>query len=120
MLDFAKSGDIFSLVTIEHALTIFDPLGYLTRKQKVKAIAVAQLRKLWQRVKVLMLPKAHLGGELPFITVAPWTEQDWTDFLVGKTRQLNIDTNACRFVSDFIINKAKSTFHLNWSTKCSL
>ena len=120
MLDFAKSGDIFSLVTIEHALTIIDPRGYLTGKQKVKATAVAQLRKLWQRVKVLMLPKAHLGGELPFITVAPWTEQDWTDFLVGKTRQLNIDTNACRFVSDFIINKAKSTFHLNWSTKCSL
>ena len=110
MVDFAKSGDVLSLVTIEHALAIIDPRGYLTEKLKVKATAIAQLQKLWQRVKVILVPKTHLSGELPAITVEKWSERDWTDFLIGKTRPLNILVSTCQFVSNFIINKAKTHF----------
>ena len=109
MVEFSKSGDIFSLVTVEQALSVIDPRGYLTEKHKVKATAVSQLQKLWQRAKVVMVPKVKLP-ELPTIKVGKWSEQDWTDYLIGKTSSFGISEDNCRFVSHFITNHAKTHF----------
>ena len=76
---------------------------------KTLPASISQLQKLWQRAKVIMVPKSNLH-DLPTIKVGKWSEQDWTDYLIGKSSSLGISEENCRFVSNFITNHAKTHF----------
>ena len=109
MVEFGRTGDIFSLISIERALKVIDPRGYLTTKHKVKATAVIELQKRFQKAKVILVQDSEVPTDCVTIRVNKWTEQDWVDYLQFKTKHLSIDEN-CKIVSHFIANLAKQQF----------
>ena len=117
MVEFGKTGDIFSLISIERALKVIDPRGYLTTKHKVKATAVIELQKRFQKAKVVLVQDCEESTDCVTIRVNKWTEQDWVDYLQYKTKHLSIDDN-CKTVSHFIANLAKEQFSPSPSLRC--